>query len=245
MKTYISAHDENLLLPDAFNVFQNHFRSREGFEAEYKRIPDTMKIRFLRLASIYKNLVKDGKFSVPPEALPNSTSNYYDLTYKYIAMISIIEAVVGKDKWLDFYEWLKYTKVVSIKDKTELDDLHKTYKSEYGVIKNIVRFFQTLDDEEKEFLKTKLVQYRADKGEAVKFDSEINDLANLFYDIRSDFVHEARLIIEFGDIPAFTTNRKRGKPFASNLSLPQLMRIFERSFIRYFGMQPEHKIPLF
>lgn len=237
--------DEFLLLADAFNALHAHFQSREVFEAEYERIPDTKKIRFLRLASIYKNLVKDGNFSVPPEALPKSNFNYYDLTYKYIALISIIEAVVGKDEWLDFYQWLRHTKVTSIKDKTELDDLHKKYKSEYGVIKNIVKFFQTLDEEEQEFLKTKLIQHRADKGKTIKFNSEINDLANLLYDIRSDFVHGARLIIEFGDIPAITTNRKRGKSFISNLSLNQLMRVFERSFIRHFGMQPERKVPLF
>jgi len=244
MENSLFSLDENLLLPDAFNALQNHFGSRESFEAEYKRIPDKMKIQFLRLASIYKNLVKDGKFSVPPEALPNDGFNYYELTYKYIALISIIEAVVGKDEWLDFYQWLKKTKVVSIKNSIELDNLYEKYKSEYGVIRNIVKFFQTLDGEEKEFLKAKLIQYRVGKGKAIKFDSEIKDLAGLLYDKRSDFVHGARLIIEFGGIPTIS-NHKRGKPFTSNLSLNQLMRIFERSFIRYFGMQPERKLPLF
>ena len=237
--------DESLLLPDAFNALRGHFKSREGFETEYKYIPDSQKIRFLRLASIYKNLVKDGKFIVSPDALPESGFNYYDLTYKFIALISIIEAVVGKDEWLDFYQWLKHTKVVSIKDKAELDTLHEKYKSEYGVTKNIVKFFQTLDEEEQEFLKTKLVQYRADRGRAVRFTSEINDLAKLLYDIRSDFVHGARLIIEFGGIPAMTANRKKSKSFTSNLSLNQLMRVFERALMRHFGMQPERKMPLF
>jgi len=245
MKTYVSAYDEILLLPAAFNALPEHFQSREGFETAYKRIPDPQKIRFLRLASIYKNLVKDGKFIAPLNTLPESGLNYYDLTYKFIALISIIEAVVGKDNWLDFYQWLEHTKVVSIKDKTELDDLHEKYKSEYGVIKNVVKFFQTLDEEEQEFLKTKLVQYRVDNGKTVEITSEINDLAKLLYDIRSDFVHGARLVIEFGGIPATTANRKRGKSFTSNLSLNQLMRVFERSFIRYFGIQPERKMPLF
>jgi len=237
--------DEILLLPDAFNALRDNFKSREGFEVEYRRIPDALKIRFLRLASTYRNLVKDGNFSVPLEALPTSNFNYYDLTYKYVALISIIEATMGKDEWLGFYDWLKHTKVVSIKNKTELDDLYEKYKSEYGVIRNIVKFFQTLDEEEQEFLKTKLVQYRVDKRKAVKITSEINDLANLLYDIRSDFVHGARLIIEFGGIPAVTGNHKKGKPFTSNLSLNQLMRIFERSFIRHFGMRAERKTSLF
>ena len=223
----------------------DHFQSRERFETEYKRIPDLQKIRFLRLASVYKNLVKDGKFIVPPDALPKNGFNFYDQTYKFIAIISIIEAVVSKDEWLDFYQWLVHKKVVSIKDKTELDDLHEKYKSEYGVIKSVVKFFQALDDEEKEFLKTKLVRYSVNKGKIVKFTSEASDLANLLYDIRSDFVHGARLIIEFGGVPSITANRKRAKSFTSNLSLTQLMRVFERSFIRHFGMQPERKTPLF
>ena len=233
------------LLPNAFNALHEHFTSREGFEAEYSRIPNPLKIRFLRLASLYSNLVKNGNFSVPPDVLSKSNFNYYDLTYKFIALISIIEAVVGKDEWLDFYQWLQHTRVVSIKDKTELDDLHTKYKSEYGVIRSLVKFFQTLDEEEREFLKSKLVRYRIDKGKSVEITSEIDDLTNLLYNIRSDFVHGARLIVELDDAPAITTNRKTGKPFTSNLSLNQLMRVFERSFMRYFGMQPERKIPLF
>jgi hypothetical protein len=75
--------DNHLLLEDAYDVFRDHFKSQAGFLVEYARISDPLlKNRFLRLASIYKNLIKDGNFSVPPGSL-QASFNYYDVTYKF------------------------------------------------------------------------------------------------------------------------------------------------------------------
>jgi len=242
--------DELLLLPDAFNALRAHFKSREGFEAEYKHIADPLeKIHFLRLASVYKNLVKDGNFSVPLETLSKSDINFYDVTYKYIALISIIEAVFVKDDWLDFYRWLsrssKKMKVFPIEDQNALDNLYEQYNSEYGVIRNTVKFFKALEIDEQNFLKTKLARFSVNDGKVSEIESTISDIAKLLYDIRSQFMHRAKLIVEFDDIPSITINRKQIKPFTSTLTLSQLMRVFEIGFIRHFGMRPERKMPLF
>jgi len=238
-----SIHDEEILLKDAFDTLGSHFVDQEGFLAEYERIPNaSLKNRFLRLTSTYKSLVKDGSFSVPGDQV-EASGKYIDVTYKFIALISIIEAIFSKDEWLDFYQWLSKSQnahVFPITDQTELKLLYKQYKSEYGAIRNTIKFFGALELDAQEFLKSKLVQFRPDNKEASEIDSTIPSLAKLLYRIRSEFMHKAKLIVEFSDVPAITINRE-GKPFISNLSLGQLMRIFEVGLLKQFRMRPERK----
>jgi hypothetical protein len=241
------SNDEEILLEHAFDALRVHFINREGFLAEYKQISDTnSKSRFLRLASVYRSLVKSGNF-VPGHPLDTSF-NYLDITYKYIALLSIIEAVFSKDEWLGFHQWLcKHQKanIFPIKDQTSLEELYSQYNSEYGATKNTVKFFKALEKVEQEFLVERLVRLRfdgPDNERVLEIESTIFDFAKRLYDIRSEFVHNAKLIVEFGNIPAITVNR--GKPFISNLSLDDLMSVFEVGFIRHFGMRPECQILL-
>lgn len=252
MSTSQHTQDEILLLPDAYSALREHFKSFEVFKAEYESITDpSKKIRFLRLASIYKNLVKDGEFNVPSGSLQQSNINFYDVTYKFIALISIIEAMFSKDDWLDFYEWLRRSNkkkgVFPINDPNALETLYKEYNLEYGAIKNAMKFFESLNDEEQEFLKTKVVRLSRSKRKATEIESTTTQLARLLYDRRSKFMHNAELFLDFTDRPLINTNykSKKAEPYASTLTLNQFMRVFERGFIRHFGMQTERKIPLF
>ncbi len=237
--------DEIILLDDAFDVLSAYFHDRESFLIQYKQISDAAsKIRFLRLASIYRVLVKAGNFEPPADAIEGSI-NYYDITYKFIALISIIEAMFSVDEWRDFYQWLRKSSnahVFPIEDQSDLDRLHAQYKSEYGAIRNAKKFFEALDIEEQKFLKSKLVRLRVDKNKnkAVEIEFEISHLAELLYGIRSEFMHKAKLIVEFDEIPALTVNR-RGKPFISNLSLNSLMHVFELGLVKHFGLSPERR----
>jgi hypothetical protein len=240
--------DEKILLDDAFDALSEHFINRESFMIQYKQISDVSKIRFLRLISIYRALIKKGNFNPPADALKASI-NYYDITYKFIALISIIEAIFSPDEWLDFYQWLRKSsnaEVFPIENQVSLDRLYTKYNLEYGAIRNAIKFFETLDLKEQEFLKSKLTRLRLDQNKikASEIESTISDLAKLLYSIRSEFMHKAKLIVEFGDIPAITVNRE-SKPFVSNLSLESLMRVFELGLMRHFGMQPEHNTLLF
>lgn len=241
--------DETILLDDAFDALCEHFVNRESFLTKYNHIPDpSLKIRFLRLTSVYRSLVKKGRFNVPANA-PEVSINYFEITYKFIALISIIEAMFAPDDWLDFYHWLRKSNnadVYPIENQIALEKLYTQYNSEYGAIRNAIKFFETLELKEQEFLKSKLVRLRLDqdKNKASEIESTISELAKLLYSIRSEFMHRAKLIVEFGDIPAITINRE-GKPFISNLSLDGLMRVFELGLIRHFGMQPERHTLLF
>lgn len=240
--------DEKILLDDAFDALCEHFINREGFLIQCKQISDISRSRFVRLTSIYRSLVKKGNFNPPTDALQVSI-NYYDITYKFIALISLIEAIFSPDEWLDFYQWLRKpnnTEVFPIENQASLDSLYTKYNLEYGAIRNAIKFFETLDLKEQEFLKSKLTRLRLDqdKIKASEIESTILDLAKLLYSIRSEFMHKAKLIVEFSDIPAITVNRE-GKPFISNLSLESLMRIFELGLMRHFGMRPERNTLLF
>ena len=241
--------DEAILFDDAFDALSGYFVSRETFMIQYNRIAEaSSRIRFLRLTSIYRALVKKGNFNPPVNTLEVSI-NYYDITYKFIALISIIEAMFSPDEWLDFYQWLRKSsnaEVFPIEDRIALDKLYTQYNSEYGAIRNAIKFFETLELEEQEFLKSKLTRLRLDQAKikASEIESTISELAKLLYSIRSEFMHKAKLIVEFGDIPAITVNRE-GKPFVSNLSLSGLMHVFELGLMRHFGMQPERKTLLF
>lgn len=240
--------DETILLGEAFDALREHFINCESFLIQYNRISDTSRIRFLRLTSIYRALVKKGNFNPPADTLEVSI-NYYDITYKFIALISIIEAVYSTDEWIDFYHWLRISsnaEVFPIENQIALERLYTQYNSEYGAIRNAIKFFEALELKEQAFLKSKLTRLRVDqdKIKASEIETTISELAKLLYSIRSEFMHKAKLIVEFGDIPAITINRE-SKPFVSNLSLDGLMRVFELGLIRYFGMQPERNTLLF
>ena len=247
MPTSKNTQDETLLLPDAYSALREHFKSYEAFKAEYEGISDSSKqIRFLRLASIYKNLVKDGKFNVPPDSLSESNINYYEITYKFVALISMIEAIYATDNWLNFHDWLKSPQnigVFPIDNPNALRKLYEQYNSEYGAINNAVKFFKALKDDEQEFLKKKVVRLSRAKKPVFENESTIKQLAQLLYERRSKFMHSAQLITDFSDYPSITTINR--KSFKSNLTLSQLMRIFEIGLMRYFEIQPERAILLF
>ena len=243
------AKDEEILLIDAFDALSEHFENRISFLVQYNHISDLpSKLRFLRLTSIYRALIKKGNFIPPADALQTSL-NYYDITYKFVALISIIEATFSPDEWIDFYDWLRKSsnaEVFPIENQSALEKLYTQYNSDYGAIRSAIKFFDSLDLEEKEFLKSKLTRLRLDQNKlkVSEVESTISELAKLLYNVRSEFMHKAKLIVEFGDIPAISANRE-SKPFISNFSLDNLKRIFELGLLRHFGMQPEHHVLLF
>jgi hypothetical protein len=154
--------------------------------------------------------------------------------------------VYSKDEWLDFHHWLSKShnaNIFPIKDQATLEELYNQYNSEYGAIRNTIKFFKTLEIDEQEFLAKRLVRLRLDGSDnrrVIEIESTISDFAKLLYDVRSEFVHQAKLIVEFGNVGAISVNRN-SKPFKSNLSVEDLMRVFEVGFIRHFGMRPERQ----
>src|SRR5467141_1599601 len=101
--------------PLAFEPFQEYFRSRSEFDAFVRSIPaDEEKSRFLKVASFYKFLVKDGRFIVRGA----EETKYFDETYRFVALVVLIELIESSASYKDFYPWLrKSTAAFPIQDQ--------------------------------------------------------------------------------------------------------------------------------
>ena len=111
MKVYLQHKDwfSNL----AFQAFQKYFASRCDFDAFVDSIvADEQKSRFLKVASHYKFLVKDGRFSVPEY----EEAKDFDRTYRFVALVALIESVESSVSFKDFYPWLRKLAVFPIQD---------------------------------------------------------------------------------------------------------------------------------
>src|SRR4029077_15346665 len=98
------------------------------------------------------------------------------------------------------------------------------YKAKFGVRHKMVSFFRRLDDASKRQIESWIKV----KGQPVAIDK----LARMLYDIRSKFIHEARLIV---DLSGMRTWSARHKGREITLTLEQVERIFERGVLLRFG----------
>ncbi len=223
---YLDAKDT--FLGFASDVLGRYFSDKEQLKSLFDHIQgDEEKNKFLKIASFYKFLVKDGKF-YNEDARYDQHIKYLDTTYKFIAIFSFIEALYSKEQHIEFYDWLKKASnsgAFPIVDKQKLETLYENYKREYGSTQKAVRFFDSLDEKDKNLIREKL---RVGRGEG-----KLSDLARLLYRIRSNFVHRAKLIVQFGKVPHFF--KDNGKVVQVHLSLEDLQIIFEHGLLRYFG----------
>ena len=219
MKVYLQHKDwfSNL----AFQAFQKYFASRCDFDAFVDSIvADEQKSRFLKVASHYKFLVKDGRFSVPEY----EEAKDFDRTYRFVALVALIESVESSVSFKEFYPWLRKLAVFPIQDQQALDAFHEQYKSEFGVMHKMVSFFLQLDGSSKQEIESWI------KVQGLPL--AIDKLAKTLYDIRSQFVHEARLIVDLSGVRTFSA-RHKGREIT--ITLEQLERVFERGVLLRFG----------
>lgn len=103
--------------------------------------------------------------------------------YKFISIMSLIEALFTNEVHVDFYQWLTMKKrkklVFSITDAKALEDLYREYKLQSGA-NRVVRFFSKLDEGAQNFLAARVkINNRYKPAEVV---------AQKLYIIRSEFV---------------------------------------------------------
>lgn len=229
MKDFRYLNSKERFIDYAFDVFKKYFTDKKDLISFFDSISDDEdKNEFLRIAGFYKFLVKDGKFKYEAPQIPEYIE-YIDTTYKFVALFSLIEALYSKDTFLDFYTFLTRKKVgFPIKNKEELGSIYERYKKEWGSIQKAVKFFSLLDNEHKDIIVSKLKVEGRDKS--------ILYLAKLLYRIRSEFVHQARLITEFSGV---TTLGRRGKRLMTDLSIEDMQAVFEYGLLRHFGYRRE------
>jgi hypothetical protein len=219
----------NTFSPFAFESFQEYFGSRSEFDAFVRSIAaDEEKSRFLKVASFYKFLVKDGRFSVPGY----EEAKDFDTTYRFVGLVALIESVESSASFEEFYPWLRKSATFPIQDQQALDTLHEQYKDQFGVMHKMVSFFLRLDDSSKQEIESWIKV----KGQALAIDK----LARTLYDIRSKFMHEARLIV---DLSGMRTWSARHKGREITLRLEEVERIFERGVLLRFRYAPPASWP--
>jgi hypothetical protein len=207
--------------PLAFQPFQEYFANRSEFDAFVNSIAaDEDKSRFLKVASHYKFLVKDGRFSVPGY----EEAKDFDRTYRFVALVALIESVESSVSFTDFYAWLSKLGAFPIQDQQALDALYEQYKSQFGVMHKMVSFFLRLDGSSKQEIESWIKV----NGQSLA----IEKLARTLYDIRSKFVHQARLIVDLSGVRTFSA-RDKGREIT--VTLEQVERIFERGVLLRFG----------
>jgi hypothetical protein len=222
---YMAAKDK--FLKYSYLALKSHFTRRKEFSDYFKSITtDEDKNLFLKTASFYLFLVKRGDWLIKIPGL-HKRIDYLTDTYKYIAIFSLIESL-HCEQFIEFYEYLvrkKSNVTFPIKNKEELNGYFRQYKSEFGAVQQSMRFFKSLADKYQSTILKKL--------EIADSKATIDDLSKYLYHVRSQFVHEAKLIVNMSGVATFS--KHGGKYVISTLSLEDLMFFFEKGLIAHFN----------
>jgi hypothetical protein len=180
---------------------------------------------FLKAASFYLFLVKCGDWVVNA---PNSDKviDYFTNTYKYVAIFSLIESL-SEEQFIDFYQFLTRLKSrveFPIVDRATLDQHYEKYKQEFGSIRRCISFFKALSPERQRELLSRF--------EVKGSEPTIENLAKYLYEMRSKFVHEARLVLHMAD--GMSIGMQGGKIIICSLSIKDAMQFFEEGLIEHF-----------
>jgi len=206
----------------AFQAFREYFPDRLSFETFVNLISaDEEKSRFLKVASHYKFLVKDGRFSVSGYEEAKS----FDETYRFLAICAFIELVEPSVSLMGFYKWVKRSPpAFPIQSAQDFEALHQQYRSQSRLVTKMISFFLRLDDSSKRELKSSIKVH----GKPMS----IEEVATTLYGLRSAFMHDARLIVELSGVKTISA---RHMETVITLPLERLERMFERGVLLRFG----------
>jgi len=222
--------DEDKFKDDAYLALASRFTTREDFEIFYSSLNNSAtKDEFLRVASFYLFMVKNGDWHVSVER-SNPTVYYFTNSFKLVALFSVIESLSDKH-YKDLFNWLNEEppeSIFPITDKAYLSALNKKYKSEYGSIHRCKAFFENLPQCRQKAL-----------CESIKIDGQplksIRKVAEFLYEKRSKFVHEARLFSQISDTAGTVLSMRGNKVIQTELSIDELFQAFEEGLLAYFS----------
>lgn len=209
----------------AFRALKARFPDRPAFDEFYASLKDpSIQEEFLRVAAFYLFLVKEGEWNLavegkPPDYIPNS--------FKLVGLFALIESL-SNEKYQDFYEWLRSKDpgtLFPISDRDALSELSEEYKDSYGSIRRCVGFFSRLPPESQLALCNAILV----GGTPL---ASIKKVAEFLYNLRSEFVHEAKLVLEVGDSNHFSM--RRDKVVETKLSMEVLLEAFEEGVLAHF-----------
>lgn len=209
----------------AYTALKSHFAERAAFDRFYESLPDARtKDEFLRVSSFYLFLVKQGEWHVAVEG-SDPVVDYLSNSFKVVALIESL----SDEQYQDFYDWLRerHPKTTfPIRDASALATLNEEYKTSFGSIRRCIAFFNRLPAARQEAL-----------CKAISVDEKplasIKKVAEFLYDLRSKFVHEARLVLQLGDCLALSMKGQR--VVETRLSADTLLDTFEEGVLAYFN----------
>jgi hypothetical protein len=222
--------DESHFLDQVGAVWGTHVSPEAKLRVLYDALPsDDEKNLFLRVGSFYRYLVKEGSFRFDVDEW-NRTMPFIDGTYKYVALFALVEALEIPSKHLDFFQWLQrnHPSLTMPPDAgvvEALEPLYCDYKREYGSTHAAVTFFSRLDASDQTLIQQRL---QIDNKEL-----SLKKLAQILYDIRSQWVHQAKFVLWFSN--GVTVGHHHDDVLTSSLSMSDLTILFEHGFLKRFG----------
>lgn len=221
---------EAILKPYAYSAFKSQFSDLKSFERFYGSLHHPKaKNDFLRVASSYLFLVKQGDWHIQVEGL-NPVIEYYTNSFKLVALFALIESL-SEEGHLDFYEWLSKQAddgTFPIGDGAALQALYKEYKKSFGSIRRCISFFDRLPSNRKTALRKALM---IDKKPA----ASIRRVAEFLYNLRSKFVHEGEFVLDIANVSVVSMHKK--SVVCAELSMPVLLITFEEGVVAYFSSE--------
>ncbi len=222
--------DEDRFKEDAYLALTSRFTTREAFENFYSSLNNSAtKDEFLRAASFYLFMVKNGDWHVSVER-SNPIVDYFTNSFKLAALFSVIESLSDRH-YKDLFNWLNdepQESIFPINDHVSLSALNEKYKSEYGSIRRCKAFFENLPQCTQKVL-----------CDSIKIDGHplksIKKVAEFLYEIRSKFVHEARLFSQISDVAGTVLSMSGNRVVQTELSIDVLFQAFEEGLLAYFG----------
>lgn len=220
--------DESAFKRYAYTALKSRFPDPGGFERFYDSLGDpSITDEFLRVTAFYLFLVKQGDWHVTVEGSA-PVVDYLSVSFKVVALFALIESLSDQHHQ-DFFDWLCQQDAHTtfpISDRTALARLNEEYKVFYGSIRRCVAFFNGLSPERQQAL-----------GNAFEVDGKplasIKKVAEFLYDLRSKFVHEARLVLQLDNFTALSMKGQR--VVVTQLSLEVLLEAFEEGVLAYFN----------
>lgn len=209
----------------AASAMGSMFADAAAFDAFYVALTDEQKDDFLRVASTYLFLVKQGDWHVTVEG-SNPVIDYFTNSFKLVTIFSLIESL-SSEKHQDFYEWIGHIEgdIYPIYDKAALKQLHEKYKATFGSIRRCIAFFERLSSAQQIDLRNSI---QVD-GAPVK---SVKDVAQFLYNLRSKFVHEGEFVLDIANVSVMS--RHKNSNTLVTLSMPKLFEAFEEGVVAYF-----------
>ena len=203
-------------------TFSEYFDSIDDFKSFLNGLDKSRRENFLHLAVMYHFLIVKSELKTDGELV-----GYFDQSYKFLCLISLIESAIGFQH-RSFFDWLNkkdHRSIIYPLKWESLETRHKSYLGEFGSQRKFLKFFKELDEPTRELLAETV------RVEGNKFP--LKELASYLYRLRSEFVHEATPVIQISDTTIFSMTSEGLKE--TKLTLELLQKVFEHGVLIQFG----------